>query len=65
VPSPKERNQVGNKKEQSAKRLAVLRCKERSPKVTALEDVECQSKKAMDEINWRIAEWFGEPDLPS
>uniref|UniRef100_M1DFG6 Uncharacterized protein n=1 Tax=Solanum tuberosum TaxID=4113 RepID=M1DFG6_SOLTU len=60
MPSPKGRNQVGDEKEQSAKRRAVLRCKERSPKVTELKVVKCQSKKMKEEINGWIAEWFEE-----
>ena len=39
---------------------AVPRCKERSPKVTRLEDGERQDKKA---IRW-FAEIVGEPNIP-
>ncbi|WMV49698.1 hypothetical protein MTR67_043083 [Solanum verrucosum] len=63
MPSHEGRNQVGDEKEQSANQRAVPRCKARSPKVTELEDVECQSKMEMEEINGRFTEWFGEPDL--
>uniref|UniRef100_M1DE02 Uncharacterized protein n=1 Tax=Solanum tuberosum TaxID=4113 RepID=M1DE02_SOLTU len=33
---------------------------DRSPKVTDLEDAECQVKRAMEETKRRLTEWFGE-----
>uniref|UniRef100_M1DFC0 Uncharacterized protein n=1 Tax=Solanum tuberosum TaxID=4113 RepID=M1DFC0_SOLTU len=57
------RNQVVDKKGQSANRRTVPRCKERSPKVTDLEDAECQGKKAIEKSIGRFTEWFDEPDL--
>uniref|UniRef100_M1DN56 Uncharacterized protein n=1 Tax=Solanum tuberosum TaxID=4113 RepID=M1DN56_SOLTU len=56
-------NQVGDEKEQLADRRVISRSQDRSPKVTKLEDVECQSEKAMEETKGRLTEWFGEPDL--
>ena len=63
MPSPEGRNLVGDRKEQSVDHRVVPRCSERSPKVTDLEDVECQGERAMKETKGRLAEWFGEPDL--
>ncbi|WMV18451.1 hypothetical protein MTR67_011836, partial [Solanum verrucosum] len=48
VPSFKGENQVGDRKEQSASLRMVPRCSARSPKVTELEEVEGQRKKAME-----------------
>ncbi|WMV41175.1 hypothetical protein MTR67_034560 [Solanum verrucosum] len=63
VPSPEGKNQVGQRKEQSANRRVVPRCSARPPKVTDLEDAEGQGKKAMELTKGRIAELIGEPDL--
>ncbi|WMV41639.1 hypothetical protein MTR67_035024 [Solanum verrucosum] len=63
VPSPKGKNQIGERKEQSVDRRVVPRCSVGSHKVTYLEDDECQGRKAMEMTKGRLAEWFGEPDL--
>ncbi|WMV37141.1 hypothetical protein MTR67_030526, partial [Solanum verrucosum] len=63
VPSSEEENQVGERKEQSADCRVVPRCIVRSPKVTDLEDVKGQDRKAMKLAKGCIAEWIGEPDL--
>uniref|UniRef100_M1DCH2 Uncharacterized protein n=1 Tax=Solanum tuberosum TaxID=4113 RepID=M1DCH2_SOLTU len=62
-PSPEEENQVGKRKEQSACHRVVPQCSVGSPKVTELEDVEGQSKKAMELTKGTIADLFGEPNL--
>uniref|UniRef100_M1DIX5 Integrase core domain containing protein n=1 Tax=Solanum tuberosum TaxID=4113 RepID=M1DIX5_SOLTU len=59
----KRKNQVGERKEQSAVRRVVLRCSVGSPKVTDLEDAEGQSRRAMEMTKGRITEWFGELGL--
>ncbi|WMV50336.1 hypothetical protein MTR67_043721 [Solanum verrucosum] len=63
VPSPEGENQVGHRNEQSTSGQMVPRCSTISPKVTELEDAEGKSKKAMELIKGRIAEWIGDPDL--
>ncbi|WMV41296.1 hypothetical protein MTR67_034681 [Solanum verrucosum] len=63
LPSPKGENQVSERNEQSASYRVVSRCSVGSPKVTELEDVEGQSKKAMELTKGWIAELIGEPDL--
>uniref|UniRef100_M1DQM7 Uncharacterized protein n=1 Tax=Solanum tuberosum TaxID=4113 RepID=M1DQM7_SOLTU len=63
VPSLEGKNQVGERKEQSAYHRVVLRCRVGSPKVTNLEDAEGQGRSAIVMTKGRIAEWFGEPDL--
>uniref|UniRef100_M1DJN1 Uncharacterized protein n=1 Tax=Solanum tuberosum TaxID=4113 RepID=M1DJN1_SOLTU len=60
---PEGENQFGERKEQSACRRVVPRRIVRSPKVTALEDAEGQSKKALKLTKGRIAELIGDPDL--
>uniref|UniRef100_M1DLM6 Uncharacterized protein n=1 Tax=Solanum tuberosum TaxID=4113 RepID=M1DLM6_SOLTU len=56
-------NQVGDRKEKSVSRRTVPRYSAISPKVTELEDVEGQSKKAMELTKRRFAEWIGDPNL--
>ena len=63
MPISEGRNQAGDGKEQSANHRVVLRCSVGSPKVTDLEDVECQGRRAMEMTKGWITEWFGESDL--
>uniref|UniRef100_M1DGX0 Integrase core domain containing protein n=1 Tax=Solanum tuberosum TaxID=4113 RepID=M1DGX0_SOLTU len=63
VLSPEGENQVDDRKEQSASHRTVSRCSALSPKLTELEDVEGQSKKAMELTKGRIAEWIDDPNL--
>ncbi|WMV40999.1 hypothetical protein MTR67_034384, partial [Solanum verrucosum] len=63
VPSPEGENQVGERKKQSVSRLTVPQFSVGSPKVTKLEDVEGQSKKAMELTKGRITELINSPDL--
>uniref|UniRef100_M1DLV9 Integrase core domain containing protein n=1 Tax=Solanum tuberosum TaxID=4113 RepID=M1DLV9_SOLTU len=63
MPSPKGRNQVGDRKKKPADCRVVSRCSAGSSKGTDLEDVECQGRKAMKVTKARLTEWFGEPDL--
>uniref|UniRef100_M1DXG4 Uncharacterized protein n=1 Tax=Solanum tuberosum TaxID=4113 RepID=M1DXG4_SOLTU len=63
VPSPKGQNQFDERKEQSACHLVVPRCSVGSPKLTEVEEVEGQSKKAKKLTKGRIADLIGEPDL--
>ncbi|KAG5615714.1 hypothetical protein H5410_015538 [Solanum commersonii] len=59
MPSPKGKNEVGERKEQSADRRVVLRSRVGLPKVTNLEDAEDQGRKAMKLTKG----WIAEPDL--
>ncbi|KAK4729669.1 hypothetical protein R3W88_022657 [Solanum pinnatisectum] len=56
----KTKNQVGNEKKQSADRRVILRSQDRSPKVTNIEDVKYQGKRAMEEIKGEFNQllWF-------
>ncbi|WMV08767.1 hypothetical protein MTR67_002152 [Solanum verrucosum] len=63
VPSPEGRNPIGKRKEQSADRRVVLRCNVGLPKVTNLEDAECQGRRSIEVIKGWIAKLFGKPDL--
>lgn len=63
MPISEGENQVGDRKEQSADRRVVPRYSVGSPKVTDLEDVEGQDRKAMKLAKGCIVEWIGEPDL--
>ncbi|WMV25008.1 hypothetical protein MTR67_018393, partial [Solanum verrucosum] len=62
VPSPEGRNQVDDEKEQSVNCRVVSWSKDRSPKVTELDDAECLGEKAMEEVKGWLIDWFGVPD---
>ncbi|WMV08124.1 hypothetical protein MTR67_001509 [Solanum verrucosum] len=59
MPSPKGKNQVGERKKRSVDRRVVPQCSVESPKVIDLENAKGQVRNEMEITKRRIAEWLG------
>uniref|UniRef100_M1DQ19 Uncharacterized protein n=1 Tax=Solanum tuberosum TaxID=4113 RepID=M1DQ19_SOLTU len=56
------KDQVGDEREQSARRRTVLRSSTISPNDSKREYAEGKSRKTMNQTTWWIAECIGDPD---